>query len=236
MKVVAIIPARGGSKRVPRKNLRNLGGRALISWSIQAALEAETVTRVVVSTDDDEIASVSQGWGAEVVKRPPELATDSARIEEALIHVFGHRPGKPAIPPPDLVVTLQPTSPIRRPGLIDECVRRLASRPAANSSLTAVEVGVTWWLEHALGPEGRAWVNQFGAREIPQRQDWIGTDDRLAEDGSVFVTRYLSLTQTRDRRAGPVTIVVNDRTVDIDTEEDFRMAEALLAAREAVPA
>lgn len=234
MNVVAIIPARGGSKRVPRKNLRNLGGRALIAWSIQAAKEAETVSRVIVSTDDEEIANVAQGWGAEVSMRPPELATDASRIEDALLHVFCKETQAAW---PDLVVTLQPTSPIRRPGLIDECVRKLVGKPASNSCLTAVEVGVTWWMEWDINPERPFfWVNQFGNRQIPQRQDWQGADDRLAEDGSVFVTRWEHLRRWRNRRALPTTIVVNDRTVDIDTEADLRFAEALLSAREAVPA
>ncbi|MCH8326758.1 MAG: acylneuraminate cytidylyltransferase family protein, partial [Bacteroidetes bacterium] len=88
MKIIAIIPARGGSKGIPRKNIRLLAGKPLIAYTIEHALEARQVDRTIVSTDDTEIAAVARQYGAEVLMRPPELATDSASSELALLHVL----------------------------------------------------------------------------------------------------------------------------------------------------
>ncbi|MBI2288033.1 MAG: acylneuraminate cytidylyltransferase family protein, partial [Chloroflexi bacterium] len=121
MKSIAIIPARGGSKRIPRKNLLLLGGKPLLAYSIEHARQARRVDRTMVSTDDDEIAAVARQYGAEVVKRPPELSTDTATSEDALLHVLGYLEGKEHFTP-DIVVFLQCTSPLRKPDDIDNAI------------------------------------------------------------------------------------------------------------------
>jgi N-acylneuraminate cytidylyltransferase len=139
VEVLAVIPARGGSKGIPRKNVVELLGRPLLWWSVRSALEAETVTRTVLSTDDAEIAEVGREAGAEVpFLRPAELAGDDVLDLPVFEHVLttlaraeGYRP--------DLVVHLRPTSPLRPAGLVDEGVRALAADPAADS-LRAVTV------------------------------------------------------------------------------------------------
>ncbi|HET6773797.1 MAG TPA: acylneuraminate cytidylyltransferase family protein [Acidimicrobiales bacterium] len=139
MEVLAIIPARGGSKGIPRKNVVELLGRPLLWWSVRSALDAETVTRTVLSTDDAQMADVGREAGAEVpFLRPAELAGDDVLDLPVFEHVLatlarteGYRP--------DLVVHLRPTSPLRPPGLVDEGVRTLAADPAADS-LRAVTV------------------------------------------------------------------------------------------------
>ena len=109
MKAVAIICARGGSKRLPGKNVRPFMGKPLITWTIAAAQAAPSIDRVYVSTDDDKIAKVAKKAGAVVIKRPPELATDDATSEDALVHALG-KLGKYK---PDVLVCLQATSPLR---------------------------------------------------------------------------------------------------------------------------
>jgi N-acylneuraminate cytidylyltransferase len=139
VEVLAIIPARGGSKGIPRKNVVELLGRPLLWWSVRSALDAETVTRTVLSTDDAQMADVGREAGAEVpFLRPAELAGDDVLDLPVFEHVLatlarteGYRP--------DLVVHLRPTSPLRPPGLVDEGVRTLAADPAADS-LRAVTV------------------------------------------------------------------------------------------------
>jgi N-acylneuraminate cytidylyltransferase len=131
--VLALIPARGGSKGLPRKNVAPFLGRPLIAWSIAAALEAELVTRIIVSTDDEEIAEVARGEGAEVpFVRPAELAEDLTPdlpvFEHALRWLATHEECAP-----DLVVQLRPTSPIRPPGLVDDGIRALLAAPDADS-------------------------------------------------------------------------------------------------------
>ncbi len=131
--MLAIVPARGGSKGIPRKNLVTLLGRPLLWWSVRAALDAETVTRTIISTDDEEIAEAGRAAGAEVpFLRPAELAGDTVLdlpVFEHTLRTLADREGYA----PDLVVHLRPTSPLRPAGLVDEGVRTLAADPAADS-------------------------------------------------------------------------------------------------------
>ena len=112
--VIAIIPARGGSKGIPRKNLKTLGGKPLIAWTIQAALKSKTIDRVIVSTEDNEMADIAQEWGAEVpFIRPTELAQDKSTAMETVFHALE------MIPNYEWVFLLQPTSPLRTTADID---------------------------------------------------------------------------------------------------------------------
>ena len=134
--VLALIPARGGSKSIPRKNIRLLAGFPLIAYSIRAGLAAQTVQRVVVSTDDEQIAPTARRFGAETpFLRPPELAQDHTTDLPVFQHALrwleenqGYRPG--------IVVQLRPTSPFRRVAHIDRAVRCLQERPQADSVRT----------------------------------------------------------------------------------------------------
>jgi N-acylneuraminate cytidylyltransferase len=131
--VLAVIPARGGSKGIPHKNITDFLGRPLISWSIAAAAESHRVTRTIVSTDDEAIAAVGRDAGAEVpFLRPAELAGDLVPdlpvFEHALAWLQDHEGYVP-----DLVVQLRPTSPLRPAGLVDDAVDRLLAEPAADS-------------------------------------------------------------------------------------------------------
>lgn len=140
MEVLAVIPARGGSKSVPRKNIVPVAGCPLIAHSIRHSLDSARVTRTIVSTDDEEIAEVARHWGAEVpFQRPLELAEDHVLDQPVFEHALqwldtteGYRP--------DIVVHLRPTAPYRRPGWIDAAVDLLAAHPEADSvrSVSAV--------------------------------------------------------------------------------------------------
>ena len=130
--VLALIPARGGSKGIPRKNLREFAGAPLIAYSITAALQADLVTRVIVSTDDAGIAETARAWGAETpFVRPAEFAQDDSTDLPVFQHAFywlweneGYRP--------DMVVQLRPTSPVRPRGLVDEAIRKMSGHPDAD--------------------------------------------------------------------------------------------------------
>jgi N-acylneuraminate cytidylyltransferase len=139
--VLAVIPARGGSKGIPRKNIRAFAGWPLIAWSIAAARQAETVTRVVLSTDDEEIAALARQYGAETpFLRPSEFAqdhsTDLPLFEHALGWFSEHENYHP-----EVVVQLRPTSPIRPRGLVDSAVRTLLEHPDADSVRGVVPAG-----------------------------------------------------------------------------------------------
>jgi N-acylneuraminate cytidylyltransferase len=126
--VLALIPARGGSKGIPRKNLMQVGGKPLIAWSILQALESQRITRVVVSTEDDEIASTAEQWGADVpFRRPREFADDLSPDIDVFRHALEHL-GRDGYAP-DIVVHLRQTGPVRRVRDIDEVVDLLAQQP-----------------------------------------------------------------------------------------------------------
>ena len=114
MRSVAIIPARGGSRGIPRKNLRVIAGKPLLAYTIEHALATPSIDRVVVSTDDVEIGTVAARHGAEVIWRPAEISGDRASSEAALLHALDELAARDDYRP-DLVVMLQATSPLRRP-------------------------------------------------------------------------------------------------------------------------
>lgn len=148
MEVLAIIQARGGSKGVPGKNIKPLLGKPLIAWTVEAAKSAKTVTRVIVSTDDEAIAEAARAAGADVpFIRPAEFATDGAKsiglLQHALSWLEEHEGYKP-----DAVVQLKPTNPLRTAAHIDECVETYFAHPGVDAVITVVKAPVhplkTW--------------------------------------------------------------------------------------------
>ncbi|GAB4493988.1 MAG: N-acylneuraminate cytidylyltransferase [Anaerolineales bacterium] len=139
--VLALIPARGGSKGIPRKNIRSFYGYPLIAWSIAAAKQAETVTRVIVSTDDEEIAAVARAWGAETpFLRPAEFAQDKTTDLPVFAHALQWLKENENYQP-EMVVQLRPTSPIRPAGLVDAAVQTLLQHADADSVRGIVPAG-----------------------------------------------------------------------------------------------
>uniref|UniRef100_A0A7C4PTH5 N-acylneuraminate cytidylyltransferase n=1 Tax=Anaerolinea thermolimosa TaxID=229919 RepID=A0A7C4PTH5_9CHLR len=139
--VLAIIPARGGSKGIPRKNIRLFAGHPLIAYSIAAARQSQSVTRVIVSTDDEEIARVAREYGAETpFMRPEELAQDQTLDLPVFQHALSWLEDQEGYRP-DVVVQLRPTSPVRPPSLVDDAVKILLSHPEAHSVRGVVPAG-----------------------------------------------------------------------------------------------
>lgn len=137
-KLLAIIPARGGSKGIPGKNIKKLAGRPLISYSIEAALKSRGIDRVVVSTDDKEIAKISKKLGADVpYLRPKELAQDKTPIIPVLVHMINYLREKEGYFP-YAVVLLQPTSPLRRVKHIEEAIKKFLGNPMDDSLVSVV--------------------------------------------------------------------------------------------------
>lgn len=228
MSVISIIPARGGSKGIPRKNLRLLGGRPLVAWAIEAGQQAKLVDRVLVSTEDAEIAEAARRYGAEVVDRPADLATDDASTDSVLMHAarVAWGGGWGGGDPQSLVVLLQPTVPLRQPGLVDACIQHLRDDDA-DCVLTGHELHFVW-SRHDMGyPGGRA-VWGCNAPRRPPRQKMALRERRWAEDGSVYVTRASVLSASGARLAGRQVLHLTQPTPDIDEESDLAMAEALL--------
>ncbi len=152
--VLAVIPARGGSKGIPRKNILNLAGYPLIAYSIAAGLNSALVTRVIVSTDDEEIAQKAKDFGADVpFIRPDELAQDDSRDLPVFQHALNWLKENESYEP-EIVVQLRPTSPFRSPELIDDAVRILIENPGVDSVRGVVHSGQNPYKMWRFGPDG----------------------------------------------------------------------------------
>ena len=218
---LVIIPARGGSKGIPKKNLRRLRGKPLLCHSIEHALHARLVDRVIVSTDDDEIAAVSLQSGAEVIRRPPELAGDNVASEDALLHVLDSL-AKHGEVEPDLVVFLQATSPVRRQENIDGAIQVLRSGDFDSVFSVSPAHGFVWEVREG---EPRPLTYDPGSR--PMRQQ-IG--ERVMENGSIYVFRPAVLRKYGVRMGGKIGIYRMGflEALQIDEPDDLALAEWIL--------
>jgi CMP-N-acetylneuraminic acid synthetase len=202
--ILGIIPARGGSKTIPRKNIKEICERPLIAWTIEAAKKSSLLDRFIVSTEDKEIAAVSREYGAEVIPRPPELATDEATTMSVLQDVLKNIDT-------DIVVLLQATSPIRDENLIDSCIKEFL-----NSNADSLATGFI------------CKYYEYGEYQ-QRRQDLKGW---FYDDGNVYVFRS-DLLKKGERYGEKMERMVIDReqNVEIDDEFDFWLAEQVLLKR-----
>lgn len=218
-RVIAIVPARGGSVGVPRKNLQQVGGRTLVDRAVSAARAAASIHDVVVSTDDTEIAEEARRAGAAVIARPAELATATASSESALLHAIAAHEVEPAI-----VVFLQATSPFIDPADLDAAVARVAAGEA-DAVFAAVATPVFLWRPRATG--GWEGVNHDPAVRL-RRQD---LPPQVAETGAFYVLRAAGFRSARHRFFGRIEPQLTDErfAIDVDTEADLARARALAA-------
>jgi N-acylneuraminate cytidylyltransferase len=225
MKIIAIIPARGGSKGLPRKNVLALNGKPLIAYTIENALQSKHVNRVVVSTDDTEIEKISKKFGAEVIWRPEELSTDTSSSEEALLHVL-ERLRQTEMYEPQLIVFLQCTSPLTDPVDIDGTIQNLLDNQS-DCAFAATPFHYFLWRENAQGRvEG---INHDLTTRV-MRQD---RTEQFLETGAVYVMRADGFEQAKHRFFGKTTFYVmpTERCLEIDDIADFKIAEALLTEK-----
>lgn len=221
MHILAIIPARGGSKGIPRKNIRLLNGKPLIAYTIEQARQTPAISRVVVSTDDAEIGAVAQQYGAEVVWRPAEISGDTASSESALLHVLDYLAQTEGYEP-ELVVFLQCTSPLRRENDIGQAVETLLEEQA-DSLLSLTRFGHFLW--HV--PDGRLASLNFDYTNRPRSQN---LPPLYMENGSIYVLKPWVLRQFGNRLGGRIAYHEMDplSAVDIDTPADFALCEAIM--------
>ncbi len=217
--VLVVIPARGGSKGIPRKNVRLLAGRPLIAYAIQAAKAAKCVSYVLVTTDDEEIAVIARRYGAEVVMRPPELAEDSVTLDPVVFHAVHHAEAQGMSP--EIVMTVQPTSPLVKPKRLDEAVALL-------------EEGGFDTVISAINDTHLAWTRQ-GGRFVPLYEKRLNRQELppvYRETGAILASRREWITPTS--RIGPRITLLElppDEAIDIDTYFDWWLAEKSLQRR-----
>lgn len=221
-RAVAVIPARGGSKGILRKNLREVGGAPLVVHTIRQALAATQVDRVYVSTDDDEIRAVSLAAGAQVIERPEDIAGDTVTSEAVISHAL---PLMRADGPFDLVVFLQATAPLRGRGDVDGAIDTLV-REKADSLLSVSRSHRFLWRIGKNGPEA---INYDPANR-PRRQD---LEAQYVENGSIYVFHPWVLEQLNNRLGGRVAMyeMTASAAFDIDDEIDLAVIDLLMTRR-----
>jgi N-acylneuraminate cytidylyltransferase/CMP-N,N'-diacetyllegionaminic acid synthase len=223
-RILAIVPARGGSKRLPGKNTRMLAGKALIAWTLEAAQQSRYIDRIIVSTDSDRIKQAAIDAGAEVpFMRPQELASDQASGMDVYQHAISWAQEKDCF---DLVMILQPTSPLRNTEDIDRAIETLHARKArAIVSVCAAEHHPLWC---NILPQDGSMVDFLRPEVLNKNSQELPHYYRL--NGAIYLIEIDEL-QKSSSFYGPATfayIMPNERSVDIDTLEDFFMAESLL--------
>ena len=216
-----ILPARGGSKGVPRKNLRAVGGLPLVEWSIHSGQESNHSKTVVVSTDDDEIAHIATSAGALVVFRPAHLATDTSQTELTIAHVLDVVTDADSY---SHIVLLQPTAPIRRVGLVDQAIEKMMNE-CSDSLVGVVESSPFIW----KGSTTNA-TPQYDVAQRPMRQSFAASDLSYRETGNIYITTVDAFRKSGCRVSSKTSLFVLNTTegLDIDTEFDIELADTFL--------
>jgi len=221
--VLAVVPARGGSKGLPGKNLRTVGGQSLVAHAVAAARASRCVDEVVVSSDDERILAEAARLGACPVRRPAELARDDTPGVAPLLHLAGSRPDC------GVLVLLQPTSPLRLAADIDGCLELMEKyRAPACISVAQVKHHPMWMF---LRDDDGGLAPVLDVADRPDRRQAV--PPVYAPNGAVYCARrdWLLKTGTLVTRETLGYVMPTERSVDIDTELDLRLAECLLALR-----
>ena len=218
---LAIIPARGGSKRLPRKNVLDLCGKSLIAWSIEAGLQSQYIDKVVVTSDDDEILEISEKFGANIIQRPDELASDTSTTFDSIKHTIDN------VERFDYIVLLQPTSPLRDSKHIDEAIELLENKNAdAVVSVCEMDHSPLWsnTLDNSLSMSGflRDEILNKRSQDLEKYYRlngaiYICKTDKLLEEKSFFLKDNI-FAYMMDRKS----------SIDIDEKIDLMLAGVCL--------
>ncbi|MDC1068933.1 acylneuraminate cytidylyltransferase family protein [Candidatus Kapabacteria bacterium] len=222
--ILAIIPARGGSKRLPNKNMLDLNGKPLIAWTIEAAKNSNNLDKVIVTSDSDDILQISKDFGAETIKRPSEFASDEASSFVVIKHALEN------LEDFDYVILLQPTSPLRNEIHIDEAIELLANKNA-DSVISICET------DHSP-----LWCNTLPANEsmksflkeevLDKRSQELEKYYRL--NGAIYISKCKNLLEEKSfhLKENTFAYIMNKKdSIDIDDEFDFKLAEVILSIK-----
>ena len=211
---MAIIPARGGSKGIRLKNLREIGGKSLLGRAIESARSAAAVSDVVVSTDHEQIKAEALRYGARVIDRPADIAGDTASSESVLLHALANAESQP-----EITVFIQCTSPFIDPEDLDAAIAAVASQRADVSFAAVADHGFHWGLD----PQGEAVAVGHDKLHRPRRQD---REPRFRETGAFYVMDTRGFLEAGHRFFGKVRVheVPAEHGLDIDTEADLLLA------------
>ena len=229
MEILGIIPARGGSKGILRKNLRPVLGKPLVAYTIEASLKSKYITKTIVSTEDEAIAKVSEIFGAQVIERPMELAQDETKTAPVMLHAVqelakqGYKP--------DYVVLLQPTCPLRDENYIDEAFEFYFKNleKGFDSCFSGCIAGKT----HALWKKCHNTRVQalYDFRKRPRRQDEHEHYDLICENGAFYALSLEKFLLYEDFIGHNPCVYLTKKVVDIDCERDLELIEKELNAQ-----
>jgi len=221
MTAIALIPARGGSQRIPRKNIRLLAGKPLIAYTVEAARKSRHIARIIVSTENAEIAQVAKAHGAEVLKRPASLAqaeTSGLAVMQHALHTLA-KEGKE----PDILLYLQPTSPLRTSGQIDQALALLQRSDA--DAVISVREAAHPGLMLTIADGYLRFVRQDAATKA-------GKEKTVYQiNGALYAFRPEVIKNAKTYAFGKKTLpLIMDKlsSIDIDTEDDWKMAECMM--------
>ena len=218
--ITIFIPARGGSKGIPNKNIKKFAGKPLIVHSIEYALESRLVSEVMVSTDDSKISEIAIESGATVIKRPPEISTDTSTTESAIKHYINSNKQKP-----DIIVLLQATSPLRPKGSLDNALNHFQKR-GYDSLLSICPTHRFFW--RVKGDNTTAYA-EYDYLNRPRRQDLSRENVRFVENGSIYIFSREHFEKTGNRLGGKIGYVEwpEEYRIEIDSPLDFKFAEQI---------
>ncbi len=229
-KILCIIPARGGSKGVPRKNIKLLNGKPLIHYTITAALKSGLIDRLVVSTEDDEIAEIAISLGVEVVKRPTELASDTTLTEPVMFHALKTVETEGYLP--DYISLIQCTSPLLTADVVKDAVEKVVDNNDVDSCITVFSpegYEFKWKKE-----ENDLFTPEHDVENRPRRQD---LDLPYHENGAFYITRTELFKKTKNRFGGNEARIAaiemsEEDSLQIDTPYHFFLAENIMRRNE----
>jgi N-acylneuraminate cytidylyltransferase len=219
--MIALIPARGGSKGLPMKNIKILNGYPLIAWSIKQALSSKSIKKVIVSTDSEEIAEIAEKYGATVPDlRPSEISTDTATTESVIDHYISkwHKRNFG-----DSIILLQPTSPLRFKNTILKCTNEFLRSNV--DSLFSVSLSNSFFWKNIHNP-----IPLYDFDNRPRRQD-INIDEMLyKENGSVYIFKLNGYLIGKNRIYGSkrMQVISEEESFEIDSELDFKIIEKIM--------
>lgn len=218
---LAVIPARGGSKRLPKKNVLDLAGKPLIAWSIEAGLQSKYIDKVVVTSDDESILNIAKKYGSDILQRPHELASDTASSIETIIHSIKHTDAY------DFIVLLQPTSPLRSAKEVDKAIELLMAKKAdAVISVCEMEHSPLW--SNKLPEDGN--MQNFLQAEVKNKRSqdlqpyyrlngaiYIADTKRILKEKTFFLNSKIYAYK-----------MPQEKSIDIDTKLDFKFAQFVI--------
>lgn len=223
---LAVIPARSGSKGVPDKNIRVVGGHPLLAWSIAAAKLSSTISRIVVSTDSDKYAAIARRYGAETpFLRPPLLASDASLDVDFMLHALKWMKSHENYAP-DYLVHLRPTSPAREPQILDQAMATIQCDPLATSLVSAFPVTFPPGKYLRLNPDGLTFQSYLGGVDVnAPRQSF---PQAFRGSGYVDIINVASLIRTQSHLGDRILSFITSDPGDLDDADDLRRLEQLL--------